>query len=205
MRKNVASRLCAAASCLALLASPAFAQKANQLTNLNGLSPDRAESALTARGFAYADSYSNSMGYTYSYWWQANGRNCISVEAHNRLVVSVTDASASDCHQKASNGNAAAAVGVVAGAAILGALLSHKSHHHQDPPTRSRNSNTNAATPTACTMPRTITTTGRINIRPAIGPGWTSETPISRITAAAAATPTSPGSTTSTAPARPAA
>lgn len=93
MRITVAGRLCAAASCLALLASPALAQKANQLTNLNGLSPDRAESALTARGFAYADSHSNSMGYTYSYWWQAKGRNCISVEAHNGLVVSVTDAS----------------------------------------------------------------------------------------------------------------
>jgi hypothetical protein len=132
MRKNVASRFCAAASCLALLASPALAQKANQLTNLNGLSPDRAESALTARGFTYADSHSNSMGYTYSYWWQANGRNCISVEANNGLVESVTDAPASDCHQKASNGNAAAAVGVVAGVAILGALLSHKSHHHSD-------------------------------------------------------------------------
>ena len=132
MRKSVAARLCAAASCLALLSSPALAQKASQLTSLNGLSPDRAESTLTARGFTYADSNTNSMGYTYSYWWQANGRNCISVEARNAVVQTVNDAAASDCHQKASSGNAATAVGVVAGAAILGALLSHKSHHHAD-------------------------------------------------------------------------
>ena len=45
--------------------------------------------------------------------------------------MTINDASDQDCgHHKGSG--AAAAVGVVAGAAILGALLSHKSHHHDD-------------------------------------------------------------------------
>lgn len=44
----------------------------------------------------------------------------------------MTDAAASDCHKKAGNNDAATAVGVVAGAAILGALLTHKSHHHDN-------------------------------------------------------------------------
>ncbi len=91
----------------------------------------RAESTLVSRGFAFADSKTNSISYTYSYWWHADSKNCVSVEAYNGMIETVSDAAASDCHHKGGNGDAAAAVGVVAGAAILGALLSHKSHHHE--------------------------------------------------------------------------
>lgn len=121
-------------ACLAMAATPALAEKASQLVSLNGMTADRAESTLASRGFTFADSNTNSMGYTYSYWWHSGSKNCVSIEAYKGTIETVNDAAASDCHQKEGNGNgtAAAAVGVVAGAAILGALLSHKSHHHED-------------------------------------------------------------------------
>ncbi|AKM11154.1 hypothetical protein [Croceicoccus naphthovorans] len=128
MRKPVIAAL-ATASILA--AMPAHAEKADRLTTLNGLSADGAESALQSRGFKYITSNTNSMGYTYSYWWDASDRNCVQVEAYSGRVETIQDASDSDCHHSG-GGNAAAAAGVVAGAALLGALLSHKSHHHDD-------------------------------------------------------------------------
>ncbi|MBX7534674.1 hypothetical protein K3175_03285 [Qipengyuania sp. GH1] len=121
----------ASVAALVLATTPAFAEKASQLTTLNGLPADGAESALISRGFTYITGNTNQMGYTYSYWWDASDRNCVSVEAYGGTVETITDASDKDCHH-GGNGSAAAAVGVVAGAAILGALLSHKSHHHDD-------------------------------------------------------------------------
>lgn len=134
MKISVLDRGIFSIACVAMIATPALAEKASQLTSLNGMTPDQAEGALTSRGFTFADSNMNSMGYTYSYWWNANSKNCVSIEAHNGMIETVNDAGASDCHQKDSNGDGAAmaAVGVVAGAAILGALLSHKSHHHEN-------------------------------------------------------------------------
>lgn len=132
LKNSIFGRAFAAVACVALTATPAFAEKASQLTSLNGMTPDRAESTLSSRGFTYATSNTNSMGYTYSYWWNARDKNCVSIEAYNGMIESVNDASASDCNHSESNGDTAAAVGVVAGAAILGALLSHKSHHHED-------------------------------------------------------------------------
>lgn len=132
MAQSILVRSCASLACASLLATPALAEKASQLTSINGMSPDRAERTLTQRGFTYADSNSNAMGYTYSYWWHDGSRNCVSVETYNGMVETVTDTAASDCHHSSGGGNAAAAVGVVAGAALLGALLTHKSHHHED-------------------------------------------------------------------------
>ncbi|MDZ3830717.1 MAG: hypothetical protein U0S50_02730 [Sphingopyxis sp.] len=100
------------------------------MTTLNGLSADGAESALQSRGFKYIDSNTNSMGYTYSYWWDNGDKHCVRVEAHRGRIESIIDAKNADCHQ--SGGNTAAAVGAVAGLAILGAVLAHKSNHHSD-------------------------------------------------------------------------
>ena len=124
-------RIIASVAAITLAAAPALAEKADQLTSLNGLPAGGAESALTSRGFTYVTSSTNQMGYTYSYWWDAVDKNCVSVEAYRGQVETITDASAKDCHH-GGDGKAAAAAGLVAGAAILGALLSHKSHHHED-------------------------------------------------------------------------
>ncbi len=122
-----------AASLSLLSGTAAHGEKAQQLTTLNGLEAGGAESALASRGFKYIDGTSNSMGYTYSNWWKSADRTCVTVEAHRGRVKSIVDAPAQDCgHTDKGSGNAAAAVGVVAGAAILGALLSHKSSHHDD-------------------------------------------------------------------------
>lgn len=69
------------------------------------------------------------MGYVYSYWWDKQDDDCVQVEVYNGRVETISDATDQDCgHHK---GSAGAAVGAVAGAAILGALLSHKSHHRE--------------------------------------------------------------------------
>lgn len=132
MQISCLGRAFASVACVALAVSPALAEKASQLTSINGMSGSRAESALMDRGFTFIGSNNASSGYTYAHWWHAGSKNCITTETRNDMVLTVTDASASDCHQKSGNSDAAVAAGVVAGAAILGALLTHKSHHHDD-------------------------------------------------------------------------
>ena len=123
------SALCCAA--VAFTATPVLAEKADQLLFLNGQSAMDAERQLDSRGFRHEsshDSYSN--GYTYSYWWHDRNKNCVRIEAYDRQVMTVADVKDRDCGH--SGGNTGAILGVAAGAAILGALLSHKSHHHKD-------------------------------------------------------------------------
>ncbi|ANY19781.1 hypothetical protein A6F68_01264 [Tsuneonella dongtanensis] len=118
------------AALVSLVAAPALAEKASQLTSINGSLGRDAESMLQSRGFTHVSTHKNDMGYVYSYWWKSADKSCVSVEVYNGRVETVSDASASDCGH--GGGSAAAAAGVVAGAAILGALLSHKSHHHDN-------------------------------------------------------------------------
>ncbi|MBX7514592.1 hypothetical protein K3179_08560 [Qipengyuania sp. GH38] len=114
----------------AMTAVPVLAEKASELTYINGSYGRDAEGQLRERGFAHISTHKNDMGYVYSYWWDEADDDCVNVEVYNGRVESITDASDQDCgHHK---GNAGAAVAAVAGAAILGALLSHKSHHHED-------------------------------------------------------------------------
>ena len=120
----------AAISVCALATGPALAEKANQLTSINGSMGRDAESTLQDRGFAHISTHKNDMGYVYSYWWDEADDDCVQVEVFDGRVQTISDASDQDCGHH--NGNAGAVVGVAAGAAILGALLSHKSHHHDD-------------------------------------------------------------------------
>ena len=113
-----------------LAAVPVFAEKADRLLGINGMAAAAAENTLRSRGFSHVSSHDNSMGYTYSYWWDGDDRDCVRVEEYRGMVETVADASHGDCNH--SDSGAAAAVGVAVGAAILGSLLSHKSHHHQD-------------------------------------------------------------------------
>ncbi|MCB2047718.1 MAG: hypothetical protein KDE32_05750 [Novosphingobium sp.] len=115
---------------LAMTANPALARNASTLSDLNGIRAGGAEAGLIDRGFKHISTNKNSMGYAYSYWWNEADKNCVQVEVYNGLVETIQDAKDSECGH--TGGNAAAAAGVVAGAAILGALLAHKSNHHDN-------------------------------------------------------------------------
>lgn len=128
-RRNRAARLLATAVSAALVATPALAEKANRLTDINGSRGSSAENMLQQRGFKYITGNKNSMGYVYSYWWHGGDRNCVQVEVYNGLVETINDAKDSDCGH--SGGSGAGAVAAVAGLAILGAALASKSHHQQ--------------------------------------------------------------------------
>lgn len=130
MKTNFTRITVASAVALAMTATPVLAKKASTLTDINGMNGSSAENVLSQRGFKHVSSNKNSMGYVYSYWWNGKDDNCVVVEASEGQVMTVNDAKDSDCGHSG-GGDAAAAAGVVAGAAILGALLSHKSHHEQ--------------------------------------------------------------------------
>lgn len=131
MSRKIIAHLAAAPAAISLIATPVMAEEADRLTTLTGLEAEGVESALKSRGFKFIDASTNSMGYTYAYWWDTDDDNCIRTETYRGTVETIVDASDADCHHSG-GGDAAAAVGIVAGAAILGALLSHKSHHHDD-------------------------------------------------------------------------
>ena len=129
--KAVTAKCAAALAASAMVASPVLAVKADQLIDINGSLGRDAEYQLQQRGFAHVSTNKNSRGYAYSYWWNEHDDDCVQVEVYDGRVESITDASDQDCgHHTGSN--AAAAVGVVAGAALIGALFGHKSSHHED-------------------------------------------------------------------------
>jgi len=131
MRGTTSPKIIAAICSTALVATPVLADEASQLVDINGMYASDAESALRDRGFSYVSNNRNSMGYTYSYWWDEGDDDCVKVEEYRGRVETITDASDQDCGHHM-GGNAAAAVGVAAGAAILGAIFAHRSNHHDD-------------------------------------------------------------------------
>lgn len=130
MKSGITKVVVASAVALAMTATPVLAKKAASMTYINGWASGGGQTELETKGWKWISTNKNSMGYTYSYWWDAKDRDCIVVEVGYGKVLTVNDAKPSDCGHTA-DGGAGAAVGVVAGAAILGALLSHKSHHQE--------------------------------------------------------------------------
>ncbi|MDG5749084.1 hypothetical protein P8Q88_12945 [Qipengyuania sp. XHP0207] len=124
------SRIMCATAATALVATPVLAEKASQLVDINGTMGRDAEYQLQQRGFSHVSTHKNEMGYASSYWWDEADDDCVQVEVYNGRVETIQDASDQDCGHH--TGSAGTAVAAVAGAAILGALLSHKSHHHED-------------------------------------------------------------------------
>ena len=121
----------ASAIVVSMSSTPVLAEKARELSFINGSLGRDAEGQLRDRGFTHVSTHKSSSGYVNSYWWDSADDDCVTVEVYDGRVMTINDASDQDCgHHKGSD--AAAAAGVVAGAAILGALLSHKSHHHDD-------------------------------------------------------------------------
>ena len=118
-----------AAAC-ALLATPALADKARQLGDLVDSRASSAEGQLQSRGFKHISTHKNSRGVATSYWWDERDDDCVQVRVRDGRVQRINDATDQDCgHHKGSS--AAAALGVVAGAALIGALTKHKSHHRE--------------------------------------------------------------------------
>ena len=115
---------------LAMAATPAMAEKADQLVDINGMSAGSGERALRDRGFAFVSHERNSQGYDYSYWWDEDDDDCVRVEEHNGRVQMINDATDQDCGHHLNSG-AKAALGAAAGAAILGAIFGSK-HDNDD-------------------------------------------------------------------------
>ncbi|WP_066557801.1 hypothetical protein [Croceicoccus bisphenolivorans] len=122
----------ALAAAVGLAATPALARKASTLTDINGLGASSAEGELQSRGFIYVDGRKGGYSSSYSNWWHGADKNCVQVEAMDGHVMTISDVSAQDCGHSEHHSGAGTAVAAVAGAALLGALLSHKSHHHDD-------------------------------------------------------------------------
>ena len=124
--------LATAASALAI--QPVLARGASDLRDLVGARGSSGEMGLEQRGYTYITGNLGSYDTKHSYWWNAADKQCVHVETYDGRYTAITDASNGDCNQKSeSGGDVAAAIGVAAGAALLGALIGgHKKHHHDD-------------------------------------------------------------------------
>lgn len=122
-------RATALAAISALTTTPLAALPANRLGDLVGRRANAGEEQMQARGFTFIDG--NAGGYSrHAYWWHERDRNCVHVETSEGRFAAITDATPRDCNR--GGGNAGTAIAVGAGALLLGALLSHRSHHHDD-------------------------------------------------------------------------
>lgn len=130
MHKGISYRLIASGLCAALVASPALARSASQMSDLVGARGGQAEGQIEARGFVYVDGHHGGDG-VHAYWWHPRDKNCINVRTWDGRYASITDAPNRDCNQKESGSTGAAVAGVALGA-ILIAALAHKSSHHDD-------------------------------------------------------------------------
>lgn len=129
MNNSILARTAMALAIVSLAGAPVAAKKAAAVNDLTNETATEAERHLQARGFKYIDGRAGNYGEYYSYWWHEDDKDCIVVEANDGQVLTINDAKDKDCHH---NGDAGAAVAAVAGVAILGALLAHKSDHHDD-------------------------------------------------------------------------
>ncbi|MCJ8190698.1 hypothetical protein [Sphingomicrobium aestuariivivum] len=128
------SNIIAATAGAALLAAPLAAYPARDLSDLVGARGGQAEGELERRGFTYITGHKDNYA-SHTYWWHDRDDNCVHIVTRDGRYAQITDASRSDCNRKDGNSDAAAAIGVAAGVAILGALIAgsgHKKHHHDD-------------------------------------------------------------------------
>lgn len=124
---KLGAKLLATTLSVAMIATPAMAKPASEMSYLNGSNARSAQDQLEQAGFNVISSHNSSSGYVNSYWWNSRDKNCIVVEVTDGRVMTVNDAQRSDCGH--SGGSDAAAAGAIAGIAILGAALASKSHH----------------------------------------------------------------------------
>lgn len=115
----------------ALIVSPvaAVAKSASSLNDLVGAKAAGAESDMESRGWIVTDGHKGSNS-SYTYWWNSSRKDCVMVRTADGRYAAITDVTPADCNQKSGSG-AGAAVGAVAGLALIAALASHKSGHHE--------------------------------------------------------------------------
>lgn len=125
--KRMISGLVAAA----LIGTPiaAIAKSASSLSDLVGTKAAGAESDMESRGWIVTDGHKGSNS-SYTYWWNSSRKDCVMVRTADGRYATITDVTPADCNQKSGSG-AGAAVGAVAGLALIAALASHKSGHHE--------------------------------------------------------------------------
>lgn len=126
---------CLAITCTAISTalSPtlALAKSADSLRDLIGARAAGGESDLEGRGWVITNTHKDGYA-SYAYWWSAQRKNCVMVTTRDGRYASISDVSNGDCNQKSGNSDAAVAVGVVGGLALIAALASHKSGHHEN-------------------------------------------------------------------------
>jgi hypothetical protein len=132
MKINSGTKAVAYLLSVALISGTALARPANKMTDLVGARASTGEVEMDTRGFTHIASNTGQYNTKHSYWWNTKDKNCLHVETYDGRYTAITDAKASDCNQRASGGDAAVAVGAVAGVAVLAALLSHKKHNHDN-------------------------------------------------------------------------
>ena len=111
---------------------PGGAQTPSAIADLVGSRAPGGETQLEARGWTHIKTEKGD-DRAWSYWWQPQRRECVSVAVMDGRFDSITSTPAPDCNQNVkSKGSDAGAVAAVAVAAIGIAALAHQSHHHKD-------------------------------------------------------------------------
>lgn len=129
-RRRIFIGLTAGAALAAGGIAPAMARSASQMSDLVGSKASSGESQLEGRGFTFITGSSGYDSKT-SYWWHSGDKNCLQVETRDGRFAHIRDGSKGDCNQKGGD-NTGAVVAGVAAVAVIGALLAHKSHDHDD-------------------------------------------------------------------------
>lgn len=108
-----------------------IAKSADDLRDLLGARAGSGESELESRGWVSITGHKTGSS-SYGYWWNASRKNCVMVKTRDGRFDAISDVTNGDCNQKADNNNAALAVGAIGALAIIAALASHKSGHHDN-------------------------------------------------------------------------
>ena len=85
---------------LAVVAGSALAQTPNDVSDLVGARAAGAETAIQSRGYVLIKT-EPSDDRTYTYWWNADRRQCLSVATMNGRYASITATPAPDCNKRA--------------------------------------------------------------------------------------------------------
>lgn len=125
--------LSAALSGSFLIPLPVAAQAPLPIADLVGARAPGGETQLGARGWTHIKTEKGD-DRAWSYWWQSQRRECISVVTKDGRFDSITSTPAPDCNQRAvkSEGSEAGAAAAAAIAIVGIAALAHNSHHHKD-------------------------------------------------------------------------
>ncbi len=124
-----------AIAAISLISNPviALADTPAAVADLVGARGAGGETQLEARGYVHIKTETGD-DRAWSYWWQPQRKQCLSVAVMDGRFDSITETPAPDCNQSTSGsgGDTAAAIAVGAAALIGVIALAHKSHHHDD-------------------------------------------------------------------------